>query len=94
LIDDDPALTEKLHKRLPYKKVEVLWAVRYEMAQTVEDVLARRVRALFLDARAAIDMAPEVARIMAKEMDKSSDWEQDQVKEFTSLAANYLLVDY
>jgi len=94
LIDDHPELAEKLHTRLPYRKVEVVWAVRYEMAQTVEDVLARRVRALFLDARAAIDMAPEVARIMAKEMGKSSDWEQAQIKEFTSLAANYLLVEY
>lgn len=94
LIEDEPELGEKLHARLPYKKVEVIWAVRYEMAQTVEDVLARRVRALFLDARAAIDMAPEVARIMAKEMDKGPEWEKNQVQEFTSLAANYLLVDY
>jgi glycerol-3-phosphate dehydrogenase len=33
---------------------EVAWAIRYEMARTIDDVLARRVRLLFLDARAAI----------------------------------------
>jgi glycerol-3-phosphate dehydrogenase len=33
---------------------EVAWAIRYEMARTIDDVLARRVRLLFLDARAAV----------------------------------------
>ena len=64
---------------------------REEMAQTVEDVLARRVRALFMDARAAIDMAPRVASIMAREMGKDKKWENEQVEEFTRLAKNYIL---
>jgi len=85
---------EKLHPDYDYTGAEVIWAVREEMALTVEDVLARRLRALFLDARAAIDMAPKVAQIMAKEMNKDTDWEASQISEFVKLAQNYLLVPY
>jgi len=65
--------------------------VQNEMAQTVEDVLARRLRALFLDAQAAIDMAPAVAAIMAAEMNKDITWQQKQVKDFMQVAQHYLL---
>lgn len=91
LIAAQPELGEPLHKNLPYLKAEALWAVRYEFARTVEDVLARRVRALFLDANAAIEMAPKVANIMAKELNKDQSWEQEQVKAFTNVAKNYVL---
>lgn len=90
----DTTLSWKLHDRMDYTASEVVWAVREEMALTVEDVLARRLRALFLDARAAIDMAPAVASIMAKEMGKDAQWETDQVKEFRELAKHYLLTPY
>ncbi len=89
LISDKPALGDLLDKRLPFVKAEVIWAVRFEMARTVEDVLARRVRALFLDAEAAIDMAPKVARLIADELEKDEKWEDDQIKEFSSLARRY-----
>lgn len=89
-----PELAEKLHPRCDYTGGEVVWAVQAEMAQTVEDVLARRLRTLFLDARAAIDMAPKVAAIMAKEMNKDADWEKQQIDEFIDLAQGYLLVPY
>jgi len=69
----------------------VIWAVREEMAQSIEDVLARRVRLLFLDARAAIKIAPKVASIMATEMQKDKNWENKQIKEFTELAHGYML---
>ncbi|HNA62422.1 MAG TPA: glycerol-3-phosphate dehydrogenase/oxidase [Rhabdochlamydiaceae bacterium] len=78
-------LREKIHPRLPYTFAEVVWAVRYEMARTVEDVLARRTRALFLDAKAAIEAAPQVAEIMTKELKKSP-----KLKEFQNVARNYL----
>lgn len=94
LAKESPALAQKLHPNYDYTGAEVIWAVREEMAFTVEDVLARRLRILFLDARAAIDMAPKVAQIMAKEMDKDADWESSQVSEFVKLAQNYLLVPY
>lgn len=91
---EDSDLANKLHSEYDYTGSQVAWAVRSEMALTVEDVLARRLRALFLDARAAIDMAPKVASIMAKEMGKDSVWENHQVKSFTELAQGYLLEPY
>jgi glycerol-3-phosphate dehydrogenase len=62
-----------------------------EGALTVEDVLARRVRALFLDARAAMAMAPAVARLMAGEMGKDENWERAQVDAFREVAQGYVL---
>lgn len=91
LMAADETLAEKLHPSLPFLKVAVLWAVRCELARTVEDVLARRVRALFLDARAAVTIAPEVARIMAAELGRDAAWVEDQLKAFNRLADNYIL---
>jgi glycerol-3-phosphate dehydrogenase len=91
LIKEFPELGEKLHLRLEYTKAEVIWAIRNEMARTVEDILARRVRALFLDARAAIEIAPKVAEILAKELAKDKMWEQQQIIEFTAIANQYVL---
>ena len=94
LESENPELAEKLHGRFDYTAAEVVWAVREEMALTVEDVLSRRLRATFLDARAAIDIAPKVASIMAKERGKDSNWERQQIEDFTNLAQHYLLVPY
>jgi glycerol-3-phosphate dehydrogenase len=76
---------------LPYVGAEVVWAARNEMARTVEDVLARRTRALFLDAQAAKDMALPVARIMASELGFNEEWVQQQVSGFQLLAHQYSL---
>jgi glycerol-3-phosphate dehydrogenase len=76
-----------LHPALPYTEAEVIWAVREEMARTVEDVLARRTRALLLNARAAMEMAPRVAEIIASESGLDT---RAQIDEFCSLAAGYL----
>lgn len=75
---------------LPYSDAEVVWAARNEMARTVEDVLARRTRALFLNARAAMAMAPRVATLLAVELGRDAEWEADQVRSFTEMARNYL----
>jgi glycerol-3-phosphate dehydrogenase len=91
LIDADPALGELLHPRLEFLKAEVLWHVRHEMARTVEDVLARRTRALLLDARASLEAAPVVARLMAQELGKDSLWETAQIQAYELLARGYLL---
>jgi glycerol-3-phosphate dehydrogenase len=88
---ESPELGEQLHERLPYIKAEVVWAVQKEMAMTVEDVLSRRTRALLLDAKASVDMAPEVARLMAGELGKDQAWIDQQVKEYTQLANDYIL---
>ena len=84
-------LSEKLHEGMANIKAEVVWAVQNEMARTVEDVLARRMRVLFLDAKIAIEMAPEVASLMANELSQDKEWEQAQVLNFTALAQQYLL---
>jgi glycerol-3-phosphate dehydrogenase len=83
-------LAEPLHPALPYTGAEVVWAARHEMARTLEDVLARRTRALFLNARAAIEMAPAAAHLCARELERSSEWETDQIQSFTETARNYI----
>lgn len=94
LMETNPDFAEKLHKDYPYTVAEVVWGVRHEMAKSVEDILARRVRLLFLDARAAMDSASKVAHIMATELGKDEQWEKEQVEAFLKVAKNYLLVDY
>jgi len=91
LIKESPELREKLHERLAYTKAEIVWAIRHEMARTVEDILARRVRALFLDAKAAIEITPVVASMLAKELGKDDFWKEQQIKEFTAIAKRYVL---
>lgn len=93
LADEIPGGKEKLHEKYPWIKAQVIWAVRREMAMTVEDVLARRIRMLFTDARAAIEAAPEVTRLMANELGKDTAWQAQQVEAFTALATGYLLTD-
>jgi len=89
LIDADRELAHPLHPSLPYVAAEVVWAVRNEMARTVEDVLARRTRALFLNAAAAIEMAPRVAKLMAHELGRDESWADEQVRAFAELAKGY-----
>jgi glycerol-3-phosphate dehydrogenase len=91
LIRSDPELGEPLHPRLRPVKGEVVWAVREEMARTVDDVLSRRTRSLVLDARAAMEAAPIVAELMAAEMGEGEAWMQAQVDLFLALAARYVL---
>ncbi|HEY1378648.1 MAG TPA: glycerol-3-phosphate dehydrogenase/oxidase, partial [Gemmataceae bacterium] len=88
---DATAGGESLHPALPYTAADVTRAVRAEMARTVEDVLARRTRALFLNARAAVEMAPRVAALMAAELGRDAAWEAEQVRLFADVARGYLL---
>jgi len=91
LISWDSTLGEKLHAALPYIKAEVVWAARHEMARTVEDILARRTRALFLNARAAVDSAPTVADLMAAELGWDTANRTKQLEAFLHVASNYVL---
>ena len=94
---DMPAIAElmrqgydtKLVEGLDYTEAEVVWAIREEMARTVEDVLARRVRILFVDARRAVQAAPRVAQLLAAELGYDEVWERAQVEQFTRLAEHY-----
>jgi glycerol-3-phosphate dehydrogenase len=85
----DPSLAKQLHSALPYTGAEVVWAVRAEQARTVADVLGRRTRALFLNAQAAIEMAPRVSELMARELGRDEEWIARQNREFSELARGY-----
>lgn len=91
LANSDASLGEQLHPALPYIGAEVVWAARFEMARTVEDVLARRTRALFLNAKVAIKVAPRVAELMAKELGRDEAWQHEQVEEFERIAEGYVV---
>jgi len=91
LIRETAGFAAKLHPDLPYCEAEVVWSARREMARTVEDVLARRTRALFLNAKAAIAAAPRVAELMARELGRDAAWRDEQVREFQSVARGYCL---
>ena len=91
LIADNPTLGHSLDAQLPYVEAEVVWAVRMEMARTVEDILARRTRALFLNAKAAIRMAPRVAAILTAELNRDEHWQANQVNDFNQTAKGYLV---
>ncbi|MGB0013492.1 MAG: glycerol-3-phosphate dehydrogenase/oxidase [Candidatus Sulfotelmatobacter sp.] len=89
LAANDPELAQRLDPALPYIGAEVVWAVREEMARTLDDILARRTRSLLLNSRAAIRMAPAAAKLLARELGKDGAWTDTQVQTFRGLAAQY-----
>ena len=88
---DAPDTATPLHPEFSIAPAHVLWAVREEMARKVEDVLARRTRCLLLNARASIEIAPQVAAIMAEELGRDEAWAEAQVEEYKGLAEGYVL---
>ncbi len=88
-VDALPGAGIRLHTDLPYTEAEVRWAARHEQARTVEDVLARRTRALLLDAAASVAIAPRVADILAEELGRDEAWRSAQVEAFADLAKIY-----
>ncbi|TJZ54936.1 glycerol-3-phosphate dehydrogenase/oxidase [Sphingobacterium olei] len=87
----DPTLYEKLHESYDYTAAEVIWACRNEMIVKVEDFLARRTRLLLLDAKASLEAAPVVARIMAKETNKDEEWITKEIHEYEQLVKKYTI---
>ena len=94
LEDKIPVYGELISKSLPLKASQVIWAVRHEMARTLEDMLARRVRGLFLDVNESLRIAPQVAQIMASELNESPDWIINQLTEFKAIARHYQLIEH
>lgn len=86
----DPVRKEPLHPALRARIGEVIWAIRFEAARTIDDFLARRTRSLLLNARAAREAAPKVASLMAKELGNDSKWEYEQIESFRRISKNYL----
>ncbi|HEY5551647.1 MAG TPA: glycerol-3-phosphate dehydrogenase/oxidase [Opitutaceae bacterium] len=93
VLQEHGGFAERLHPAFAHQRGEIAWHARHEMARTVEDVLARRTRALLLDARAAIEAAPAVAELLAAELGRDAAWQAAQVAEFTALARRYVFTD-
>ena len=91
LLREEPELAAAIHPGHEISGGDVVWAARHEMARTVEDFLARRSRLLLLDARASMDAAPAVARLLARELGRDPAWEARQVAEYRELAAGYVV---
>jgi glycerol-3-phosphate dehydrogenase len=90
LLGEDESFARPLHEAFAIRAGEVVWAARQEMARSVEDFLSRRTRALLLDARAAVQAAPAVARLLAEELGRDRAWEIGQVERFVALAEHHL----
>ncbi|PKL88678.1 MAG: FAD-dependent oxidoreductase [Ignavibacteriae bacterium HGW-Ignavibacteriae-2] len=98
---DAPAIKALLSENLNNKNIlhpdfltmegEVIWAVRYEMARTVEDFLSRRTRILLMNAQASIDIAPTVAKLMAIELNKDKVWIERQLQQYKNIAEKYVV---
>jgi len=91
ILKNDASLAEKIHTNYSFTKIQIVYAVKFEMAICIEDILARRIRLLFLDARLAIELAPMVASIMATYLQKDKNWEAAEVASFNQLAGQYIL---
>jgi len=91
LIREDKTYGKPLHPRMATVAGEVIWAARHEMARTIEDFLSRRTRVLVLDARASMEMAPQVAELMARELGRDKTWQDHQISAYKKLAKGYLL---
>ena len=91
MIDNKPDLGDQIDPRLPYTRAEIIWICRNEMPHTLEDVLARRTRALVLDVKASLDIAPETVRLMAKELGYDEVWQEKQLEKYEQLSMNYIL---
>jgi glycerol-3-phosphate dehydrogenase len=90
IMEDAPALAEKIHPAFPCLKAEVCWAVRHEMCMTLEDFMARRSRMLFLDAAASMEAAREVVNLISHELQKDLIWQKQQLEDYRLLANQYL----
>ena len=93
MIKENPELVKPLNGSLPYTKAELKWICRNEMPLRLEDLLSRRTRALILDAKASLDVAPSAAAIMAEELGFDNEWVKDQVEKYIILAEKYLAKD-
>lgn len=90
MIHENPGLGLPINPALPYTRAEIIWICRNEMPLNIEDILARRTRALFLNAKVSAEMAPEVAALMAEELGFDLKWQETQVDSYRQLVKNYI----
>ncbi len=91
-VKQEPGWNKILHPDLPYSEACISWSAKNEMARTLEDVLARRTRSLFLNVKASLEIAPIAAHLLAKELGKTDHWEKEQLQKYTAIAKNYQIV--
>ncbi|MDR1983657.1 MAG: glycerol-3-phosphate dehydrogenase/oxidase [Prevotellaceae bacterium] len=92
LTNENPKYAEKISSKYDYTVAEVIWAIRKEMARTLDDVLARRVRLQYIDAREALKISPRIAEIMSEEMKKDQSWIDEQIKAYSEIVRNYIMI--
>ena len=80
-----------ISNKLFISKNQIIWSIRNEMAMTLEDVMARRTRSLFLDAKESLRIAPVVVEIMGQEMKKNTNWIKNEIVNFEKVARNYIV---
>lgn len=90
IIDERPGTGSRLHQELPYTRAEIIWICRKEMPINLDDILSRRTRALIINARASLDITPQVAEIMARELGFDLKWQAKQLKEYKQLVTSYV----
>lgn len=90
IITDNPDLGMPISRDLPYTRAEIVWICRNEMPVHIEDVLARRTRSLFLNAKISASVAPVVAEIMATELGYDKEWQKEEIKAYNELVKNYI----
>lgn len=88
---EHPELASPLSEALPIRGAQIVWAIRHEMARTLDDVLTRRTRALYLNAKAALAIAPKVAHLMASELKRDESWERAQLAGFNEISMNFIV---
>ena len=86
-IDDNKSLSTKFY--ISNNIIE--WSIIHEMALTVEDILARRTRCVFLDSNESKLIAPSVAKKMADVLEKDQEWIDSELKNFNKLIKNYTI---
>ena len=90
-LDERACVTRNLRIHNPGEHdTSAAWYARHEMARTVEDVLARRTRQLFLNANAALSEAPKIARELAQELGRDEAWQRTQLADFAKVASSYI----
>ena len=91
LMQEQPALAEKIHENYDFRLAEVVWSCQQEMVVKLADFMARRIRFLLLDAQASLAAAPKVAKLMALELGKDEAWVEMQLQDYADLVKNYCI---
>jgi glycerol-3-phosphate dehydrogenase len=90
LVHSDATLGATLVPGLPHIRAEAVFSIRKELAQTIEDILARRLGLQLYDWRASLHAAPAVAELLARELRWSPDAQRQAVAAYTGKINGFL----